>query len=121
VKKRNGGVTDPIMVQTAGRDRDDSSLSLTLTDQPSVLSISMESIPNSDSTAVQDSHSDTTSFYTAKSFDEPTGILQDESQSLAALPAGILSTVHPASVPPHSPGASESTMPVHASSGVETV
>ena len=117
--KRNGGVTDPIMVQT-GRDRDNSSVSLTLTDRPSVPSISMESIPNSDSTAVQDSHSDTVSFYTAKSFDgsEPGG-MHDECQS--APQAGILSTVRPASVPPHFPGASEPTMPVHASSGIETV
>jgi hypothetical protein len=113
--KRNGGVTDPIKVKT-GRGRDNSSVSLTLTDQPSVLSISIGSIPISDSTAVQDSRSDTVSFYTAKSFDEPG--MQDECQS--APPAGILSTVRPASVPPHSPGASESTMPVHAS-GVETV
>jgi len=105
------------MVQT-GRDRDNSSVSLTLTDQPSVLSISIESIPISDSTTVQDSHSDTVSFYTAKSFDESGG-MQDECQS--APPAGILSTPRPASVPPHSPGASESTMPVHASSSVETV
>ena len=114
--KRNGGVTDPVMVQT-GRDRDNSSVSLTLTDQPSVLSNSLESIPNSDSTAVQDSHSDIVSFYTAKSFDEPG--MQDECQSTP--PAGIPLTVPPASVPPHLPGASESTMPVHASSGVETV
>jgi hypothetical protein len=106
------------MVQTL-QDGDNSSVSLTLTDQPSVLSVSMESIRNSGSTTVQDSHSDTVSFYTAKSFDEPG--MQDECQS-APPPPGILLTVRPASVPPHSPGASESTMPVHASSaGVETV
>jgi hypothetical protein len=114
--KRNGGVTGPIMVQT-GRDRDNLSVSLTVTDRPSVLSISIESIPISGSTAVQDSDSDTVSFYTAKSFVEPG--MQDECQS--APPAGILSTVRPVSAPPHSPGASESTMPVHASFSVETV
>ena len=114
--KRNGGVTNPIMVQK-GRNRDNSSISLTLTDQLSVLSISIESIPNSDSTAVQDSHSDTVSFYTAENFDEPGA--QDDCQS--SLTVGILSTVRPASAPSHSTSATESTMPVHASSGVETV
>jgi hypothetical protein len=92
--KRNGGVTNPIMVQM-GRDKDISSVSLTLTDQPSVLSISMESIRNSDSTTVQDSHSGTVSFYTAKSLDEP-GM---EHQCQLAPPPGLLPTVRPVSVP----------------------
>ncbi len=92
--KRNDGVPDPIMAQT-GRDRDGLSLSLTLTDQPSVLSISMESTLDSNSTTVQDSHSDTVSFYTAKSFDDLW--MHDECKS--APPAGILQTVRPASLP----------------------
>jgi hypothetical protein len=150
--RRNDGVMNPnpIMVQT-GRDKDNSSVSLTLTDQHSVLSISMGSIRNSDSTTVQDSHSDTVSFYTAKSFDEP-GM---EHQCQLAPPPGLLPTVRPVSVPsapqpvflpiirpasvpsaplqaflstfppasvsPHFSDASKSTMPVHASSSVETV
>jgi hypothetical protein len=114
--RRNGGDTDPVMVQT-GRDHDNSSVSLTLADQPSVVSISQESIPNSDSTAVQDSDSDIVSFYTAKSFAEP-GM---ENESLSAPAPGILLSVRPPSVPPDFPGASESTMPMHASSSVETV
>ena len=104
------------MVQK-GRNRDNSRISLTLTDQLSVLSISIESITISDSTAVQDSHSDTMSFYTAENFDEPRE--QDECQS--SPPVGVLSTDRPASTPPHSPSATESTIPVHASSSVETV
>jgi hypothetical protein len=156
------------MVQM-GRDKDNSSFSLTLTDRPSVLSISMESIRDSDSTTVQDSDSDTVSFYTAKSFDEPG--MEHQCQCQLAPPPGLLPTVRPVSVPsapppvflpivrpasvpsaplqaflstfrpvsvpslppetpptvrptsvlPHSPDASESTMPVHASSSVETV
>ena len=102
------------------RDKDNSNGSLTLTDQPSVLSISMETVRNSDSTTVQDSHWDTVSFdsfYTAKSFDELE--MQDKCQS--SPPPGILLTVRPASVPPHFPGGPESMMPVHASRSVETV
>jgi hypothetical protein len=120
--KRNGGGTGPIMVQT-GRDKDSLSISgsLTLTDQPSVRSISTENIRNSDSTTVQDSHSDAVSFYTAKSFDEPASGMQDECQSESAPPPGIPFTVSPASGPPHFSDASGSTMPVHASSSVETV
>ena len=114
----NGGVTDPIRVMfQTGQEKDNSSVSLTLTDQPSVLSVSMESIRNSDSTTVQDSHSDSVSFYTAKSFDEP-GI-QDECQS--SPPPGILFTAPLASIPPHVHGVPESKMPVHASPSVETV
>jgi hypothetical protein len=116
--KRNGGVTVPIrvMVQT-DRDKVDSSVSLTLTDRPSVLSISMESIHDFKSMTVQDSHSDTVSFHTAKSSDEPG--MQDECQS--SPPAGIPLTAPPAFVLPHFSGASGSAMPVHASSSVETV
>ncbi len=119
--KRNGDVAGPIMIQM-GRDRDNSSVSLTLTNQLSVLSISMESAFNPDSTTVQDSDSDIVSFYTAKSSDEPG--MQDECQLVP--PPAILSSVRPASVrpasvPPQSPDASESTMPVHASCSVETV
>ncbi len=109
--ERNGGVTD--------RDKDSLSISLTLTDQPSVLSISMESIRNSDSTTVQYSHSDAVSFHTAKSFDEPASGMQGECQS--APPPGIPLTVRPASDPLHFSDASGSTMPVYASSSVETV
>jgi hypothetical protein len=105
------------MVQMSGRDHDNSSVSLTLADQPSVVSISVKSIPNSDSTAVHDSDSDMVSFYTAKSFAEP-GM---ENESLSAPPPGIPLSVRSPSVLPDFPGAAESTMPVHASSGVETV
>lgn len=114
--RNSGDVTGPIMVQT-GRDRDNSSDSLTLRDQPSGLSISTETIPNSDSTTVQDSDSDIVSFYTAKSSDEPG--MQDESHS--APPSGIPLSVRPPSVPHDFPGASELAIPVHASSSVETV
>ena len=116
--KRNGGLTVPIrvMVQT-GRDKDNSSVSLTLTDQPSVLSVSVESIRNSNSTIVQDSHSDSVSFYTAKSFDESG--MQDECQS-STLP-GIPLITRLASVLLHFSDTSGSTMPVNACSGVETV
>jgi hypothetical protein len=78
----NGDVTVPIriMVQTA-RDKDNSSGSLTLIDQPSVLSIPMERIRSSNSTTVEDLHSGTvSSFCTGKSFDEP-GMQDDECQS----------------------------------------
>lgn len=114
--RNGGGVTGPIMVQT-GQDGDNSSASLTLRDQLSVLSISIESIPNSDSTTVQDSDSDIVSFYTAKSFDEPG--MQGESQSTP--PPRIPLSARPPSIPPDFPGASESMIPVHASSSVETV
>jgi hypothetical protein len=117
----NGGVTDPIRVMfQRGRDKDNSSGSLTLTDQPSALSIYMESIHNPDSTTVQDSPSAdavSESFYTAKSFDESG--MQDECQS--SPPAGTLLTTPPAFVLPHFSDASGSTMPVHACSSVETV
>ena len=116
--KRNDGVTGPIMVQP-GRDRDSLSTTLTLTDQPSVLSISTDSLRNSDPTAVQDSHSDIVSFYSAKSFDEPASEIQDECQS-APLP-GILLTARPGSDQLHFSDATGSTIPVHASSSVETV
>jgi len=55
----------------------------------------MESTLDSNSTTVQDSHSDTVSFYTAKSFDDLW--MHDECKS--APPAGILQTVRPASLP----------------------
>ena len=119
--KGNGGATGPIRVTVqTDREKDDSSISLTLTDQASVLSISMESTRNSDSTTVQDSHSDTdaVSFYTAKSFDESG--MQYERQ-LTPPPGITLLTVPRASVPPHFPGAPESMMPTHASPNVETV
>lgn len=105
------------MVQT-GRDKDNLGVSPTVTDQLSILSISVESIRNSNSTTVQDSYSDAVSFYTAKSFDEP-GMEQDECQ--LSPPAGIPLTAPPAFVLPHFSGASGLTMPVHASSSVETV
>ena len=98
--------------------KDTSSVSLTLTDQLSDLSIYTESIRNSDSTALQDSNSSTLSFHTAESFDEPG--THDECQSSS--PAGIMFTA-PASVPPHSSQADSfgSTMPVAPYSSVETV
>jgi hypothetical protein len=113
--KRNGGVTVPIriMVQTA-RDKDNSSVSFALTDQPSVLSIPMERIRNSDSTTVEDLHSGAvSSFCTGKSFDEP-GMHDAECQSNP--PPAILLTGCPASVPPHFLGVPKSMMPVHAAS-----
>lgn len=146
--KRNGGVTNPTMVQI-GRNKD--SLSICLSDQPSTVSISIKSTLNPDSMTLQDSDSDIVSFYTAKSFDE-TGT---EHQCRLSLPPGLpptvrplsvpsipppafLPTVRPASVPsapppmfpptlhtisvlPHIPDPTKSTMPVHASSSVETV
>jgi hypothetical protein len=116
--KRNVGGTIPIRVMVQmDLDKDNSSVSLTLTDQPSVLSSSMKSIRNSDSTTVQDSHSYAVSFYTAKSFDEPGA--QDECQS--SPPPGTPLTAPPGSVPPHFSYASGSTMPVNSSSSVETV
>jgi hypothetical protein len=157
------------MIQT-GQDKDNSGISLTLTDHPSILSISMDSIRNSDSTTVPDSDSGTVSFYTAKSFDEPgmerqcqlapplaPGLLPTvrpvsvpsapppvflptarpgsvPSAPLQAFlsnfrpvslpsapPPEITPTVRPATVPPHFPDAFELTMPVHASSNIETV
>ncbi|KAF8491701.1 pheromone A receptor-domain-containing protein [Russula emetica] len=105
-------VTVPIKVPT-GRHKD----SLSLTDQSSMLSISTtSSTPNPNSTTDQASLSETVSFYhSAKSFDD----LEMLGQS--SPPAGILLTAPPTSVPPHFSDASESTMPVHASSSVETV
>ncbi len=100
VSKRDGGITDPIVVQI-GRDKDDLSLSLTHSDQLSVLSISMESGLNSDSTTVQDSHSDTMSFYTAKSF----GDLWMHDEYKSAPPPGILQTVRLSSLPTAPPPA----------------
>ncbi|KAN0105465.1 Pheromone A receptor domain containing protein [Russula decolorans] len=90
--KRNGGVANPTVVQI-GRSKD--SLSISLTDQSSTLSISMESTLNQDSMTLQDYDSDIVSFYTAKSFDEP-GI---EHQCQLAPPPGLLLTVRPVSVP----------------------
>jgi hypothetical protein len=94
------------------------------------------SIRNPDSTTMQDSDSDTMSFYTAKSFDE--SAMEHQCQLAPPPLAGLLPTVRPASVPsapppeisptlhpasvlPHLSNASESTTPVHASSNVETV
>ena len=151
------------MLQT-GRVKDNSSVSLTLTN------ISIERTLEQDSMSLQDSDSDTVSFHTAKSFGEP-GMEQQRRQ--LAPPPGLLPIVRPVSVPlspppvylpigrpasapsaplqaflstlspvsvssttppeipptlrpasvlPHFPGASGSTMPVHAaSSSVETV
>ena len=103
------------MVQTA-RDKDNSSVSFALTDQPSVLSIPMERIRNSDSTTVEDLHSGAVSSFCtgkSKSFDEP-GMQDVECQSTP--PPAILLTVCPASVPPHFLGVPESMMSVHAAS-----
>ena len=116
--KRNGlglenvTATVPIMVPT-GRHKD----SLSLTDQSSIPSISMSSTTlNPNSSTEQDSHSDTVSFYySAKSFDE------SEMQGQSCPAAGIMLTAAPASFPPNFSDASGSTMPVHASSSVETV
>jgi hypothetical protein len=114
--KRNGlgsvTVTVPIMVPT-GRHND----SLSLTDQSSIPSISTTSTTlNPDSATEKLSLSDTmSSYHSAKSFHEL------EMQGLSSPLAGILLTSPPASVPPHFSDASESTMPVHASSSVETV
>ncbi|KAI0274471.1 pheromone A receptor-domain-containing protein [Russula aff. rugulosa BPL654] len=113
--KRNGDVTVPIriMVQTA-RDKVNSSVSFALTDQPSVLSIPMETIRNSDSTTVEDLHSGAvSSFCTGKSFDEP-GMQDAECQSNP--PPAILLTGCLASVSPHFLGVPESMMSVHAAS-----
>ena len=114
--KKNGlgsaTVTVPIMVPTGRRHKD----SISLTDEPSTPSISMTSTLNPNSATEQDSHSDTTSFYhSAKSFDE----LGMQGQSFPQ--AGMLLTAPPAFLPPNFCDASESTMPVHASSSVETV
>ena len=113
--KRNGlgsvTVTVPIRVPT-GRHMD----SLSLTDRSSTPSVSSTFNPNS--ATEQASHSDTISLYhSAKSFDDSELEMQGQSSQLA----GILLTAPPASVPPHFSGASESTMPVHASSIVDTV
>ncbi len=112
--KRTGGVVDPIVVQI-GLDKDN--LSVSISDQSSVPSTSMESTLNQDSMTLQDSNSDTVSFYTAESSDEPG--TQDERQ--LAPPPAILPSVRPAPVSPQFPNASESTMPVHPSCSVETV
>jgi hypothetical protein len=149
--KRNGGVTNPTMVQM-GRNKD--SLSISLTDQSSTLSISMESALNQGSMTLQDCDSDIVSFYTAKSFAEPRmehqyqlslppGLLPTvrpvsvpsipppvflptvrpgRSASVpSAPPPGFLATLHPASFLPYFPDPTRSTMPVHASSSVETI
>ena len=139
--KRNGGVTNPTMVQI-GRNKD--SLSISLTDQSSTL--------NQDSMTLRDSDSDIVSFYTAKSFDEPgivrkcqpapPGLLptvrpvsvpsvpppaflptvrRGRPASVPSAPSGILPILHPASILPHFPYPTRSTMPLHASSSVETV
>ena len=160
----NGGVTKPIAVRM-GRNKDN--LSISRTDQYSIQSISMESTLNPDSVTFQDSDSDTVSFYTAKSVNDPRAEHQCQQGPLPGLmpivhpasvpsapppafmpnvrPASIPSTslqaflpifrpvsvpsatppeippTRPASVLPHLLDASESTMPVHASSSAEMV
>ena len=162
--KGNCGVTTIIQ-----ESRDKDSLSISLADHTSTLSFSMESTLNQDFVTLQDSDSDTVSFYTAKSFNDPRVEDQCQQGPLPGLgaptinplsvppapppvffpttrPASVLSTrpqaflpifcpvsapsattleipptLRPASVPPHLLGASESTIPVHGSSGAETV
>ena len=119
-------VANPIVVQIS-RPKD--SLSISSTDQPSTLSISLESTPGQDSMTLQDSDppkdSYAESFYTAKSVHE-TGM--EQHFQLAPSP-GRLQTLRPVSVPsvpppvflPTARPATKTTMPVHASSSVETV
>jgi hypothetical protein len=146
--KRNGGVTNPTMVQM-GRNND--SLSIPLTDQSSTLSIPTEIALKCDSMTSKDSDSNTVSFYTAKSFDKPGKKYQCQLAAAPGLlptvrpmsvpsvpppvflptvppasvpsapPPGILPTLHPGSVLPHFPDPAKLTMPVHVSSSVETV
>jgi hypothetical protein len=113
--KRNGlrsvAVTVPIMVPT-GRHKD----SFSFTGPSSTPSISTVNNLNPNSATEQASHSDTMSlYYSAKSFDDL------EMQGKSSPPTGMPLAVPPASVPPHFSDRSESTMPVHASSSVETV
>src|SRR6266436_3306583 len=90
--KRNGGLTNSIVVQMS-RAKD--SLSISSADQSSTLSISMESTLDQDSMTLQDSDSDTVSFHTAKSF-QGTGM---EHHWQLAPPPGFLQTVRPVSLP----------------------
>lgn len=153
--KRNGDGTNSIMVQM-GQKKDSLSIisvSLADSDQSSTMSISMGSTPNQDSITMklEDSDSDTMSFYTAKSSYEPG--MEHECQlppprglpltvrpvsvpsvpppvflptfrptsMPLAPPPGIPPTLHPTSFVSHFPDPTKSTMPAHASSNVETV
>ena len=79
--------------------RDKDSLSISLADRPSNLSFSMESTLNQDSVTLRDSDSDTESFYTAKSFNDPRVEGQCQQGSLP----GVVPTTHTVSVPPAPP------------------
>ena len=111
----------------------------------------MEGTLNQDSVTLQDLDSDTVSFYTAKSVNDPRVEHQCQQGPLLVLmptthpasvpsapPAVFVPTAHPASIPsvtappeipqtrpasalPHFPDASESTMPVNASYSAEMV
>ena len=146
--KRNGGLTNPIMIHVS-REKD--SLSISSPDQPSVLSISMGGTLEHDSTTLQDSESKTVSSYTEKSFQEtemvhhcepapPPGLARAvrplpvppapppvflptarPSFVTSTPPSGIIPSLHPARTLPHLPDPTKTTMPVHASSGVKTV
>jgi hypothetical protein len=148
--KRNDGATNPIMVQM-GRNNDNLSISFTDQSSTVSISMESTLIQDSMTLKDSDSDSDIVSFYTAKSSNEPgmehqyqlappPGLLPTlrpvsvpsapppvylptvrPASVPSAPPPGILPTLHPASVLPHFPEPTKSTMPVYASSSVETV
>jgi hypothetical protein len=103
VKKKNkGGVTVSVVTTGPHGDKPNSSVPLTLTNQKNSILIASDLRP--DFKVTQHSRSGSVESSSGESFDEPK--MHDQS----ALPAGILPAFPPASVSPHLPDKTNSTL-----------